>query len=162
MSRRNGLVLASLVAIAAAGAASPSVRAKSSEPMLGATVEAIVYADEDPAVSVLNRSNVPALFSLELDGIGWTVAASSFVLEPGMERAVPVSRIGPQEARLRVRVAATAETAPGVQRGEILLESRLLPERPFDPTSLLMAGGALLVLVVGTTSAVVVRRRREP
>jgi hypothetical protein len=54
---------------------------------------------------------------------------------------------------------AEEDPPPGVQRGEILLEARLLPERPFDPTGLLI-GGVLFVLVAGVTAGLVVRRLR--
>jgi len=149
--RRAAVALASLVALAAAGAA--SVSADAGEPMLGATVEAVIYADEDPAVSVLNRSNVPAEFRFEIDGLGWTIAEESFVLQPEEGRAVALSAIGHDEARLLVRIASPDEPAPGLQRGEILLESRLLPERPFDPLPWVLVA-VLLGAIVGASVAV--------
>jgi hypothetical protein len=48
---------------------------------------------------------------------------------------------------------AEAEPAPGVQRGEILLEARLLPERPFDPLPWAIAA-ILLGAIVGASVAV--------
>lgn len=156
MIRRALFALVALAALAAAGAG--GVRA--GEPALGATVEAIVYANEDPAVSILNRSNVPGLFSVSTEGFGWSVSDQPFVLEPDEQRDVPLVGIGDAEGSLLVHVVAAETPPPGVQRGEIVLEVRLLPERPFDWRALLI-GGSLFVLVVGVTAATVVRRLRS-
>lgn len=119
-----------LAAIAAAGAA--GVRAADT---LGATVEAVLYADEDRTLTVLNRSSGRAVFAFEPSG-GWSVEPEVLTLTPDEQASVEVAAIGDDGAPLAVRVTGAAPVPDGAQRGELLLTSTLYTERPADPLRL--------------------------
>ena len=148
------LVLLVLVALAAAGAGSVSA----AEPTLGATIESRLYADEDRELAVINRSNVPAVFTFAPSG-GWQLDTSAMTLAPDESASVTVTQVGRVDgAPMEVRIGAEATPAPGQQRAEIALTATLWTERPAD-YALLIAIAALVT--VGVTVVAASRLRRN-
>jgi hypothetical protein len=134
------LVVASLVALASAGAT--SVRAAEGDE-LGATIQSRVYVDDGGAMIVWNQSSVPARFTFE-PAPGWAVEPPAVNLEPDEQKTVSVTGDGEDGAGIDVRVMAVAAPPPGVSASEIVLTSRVFYEAPVDWARL--AGQVLLAL----------------
>jgi hypothetical protein len=115
---------------------------------LGASIQALLYADEERTFAVRNRSTVTANFRFEAEG-DWAVEPTMLTLEPDERGSVEVTRIGTDGASLAVRVQMAGPQTAGQQRGEILLTARLFARRPFDPTSLILPALLLVAIAVG-------------
>lgn len=152
--RRVVVVLASVAAIAAAGAG--GIRA--AEPELGATVEANVYTDEDPRLTVWNRSNVEARFELLPSG-GWTVDPAVLVLRPDERREVAVGGAGDDGATVAVIARSVAPAPPGRSESVVRLEARVYHARPLDAAQLVLGILAALAVVLVVARGLVALRR---
>lgn len=152
--RRVVVTLASVVAIAAAGAG--GVRA--ADPTLGATIEADVFLDEDAHLTVWNRSTVEARFDL-IPSAEWTVEPSSLVLAPDEKRDLAIGGSGTDGATIAVIVRGTAPVPQGHSESIVQLEARVFHVKPFDPSPLIW--GALWA-AIATVVAVAILRRTRP
>lgn len=149
-------VLGVLVIFAMAGTS--SARAASPEPALGASVQSIVYANEDRSLTVVNRSTVEALVSF--DGTtGWSTDQASIVLAPDAQGVVKVTGDGEEGGELAVSIGPNATPEPGTTQGKLLLVAHVWHARPFDPSQLV--GLVLLVAFVGGALVlpIVIRRK---
>ena len=153
--------LLALAALSAAGAVSVKAAAASPEPMLGASVEAAIYADEDRHLTVLNRSNVAAVFTVQTSAAGWEIGPQTLTLDPEQQAAFDISEIGLEPGTAQVRVVSVDPPVPGTQRGELLFETRLFLERPADWRPLVVAGLVLALVAVVAAGAVLRRTRHD-
>lgn len=122
---------------------------------LGASVSAIVIADEDPSFHIVNRGAVPMTFTATAPD-GWGVTPASIELVPGAEGVITLTGSG-DEGMATVYGAQThpaSGDATAIRFGSI----RVMQTRPFDPTRYLP--GVLVALVVLTIVGVSLRRWR--
>lgn len=146
-------VLASVVAIAAAGAG--GVRA--ADPVLGASIESSIFLSDNARMTILNRSTVEARFDLS-SADGWTLTPSSVVLAPDESTTVDIGGSAPDGSRIAVVVRATASAPPGHSESILQLEARVYHARPFDPSPWIWR--TLFAAIVATTVVIVLRRTR--
>lgn len=121
------LVVASLVALASAGAA--GVRAAGTD-TIGATVQTRVYIEDSRALSVRNSSTLTTRFTFNADG-GWIVEPQTVEVEPDEVATVHVLGDGEDGASVTVTVEAVQRDATG-DHSILAFTSLVYHEAPFD------------------------------
>lgn len=113
---------------------------------LGASVSAIVIADEDPAFHIVNRGAVRMTFDATAPD-GWGVSPASIELDPGAEGVINLTGSG--DAGLATvygrATVPSAGDATAIRFGSI----QVMQTRPFDPTRYFpMIGGSIVALAL--------------
>lgn len=151
LSRAALTVLAVLsILLGAAGA----VRAAEPTPLpdtMGASVSAIVIADESPSLHVTNRGSVETTFTATVPD-GWGITPASITLTPGQEGVLTLTGRG--DAGLATVYGAQTHPRTGDATAIRFGAIRVMQTRPFDPMrylptvlyALLALGVVLLVL----------------
>jgi hypothetical protein len=133
-------LLAVLALPVGAGAAEPAT--------LGAalTPTPLIF-ESTPWLRIENRSTVPAVVVLSIDGEGWRLDRSRLVLDLGERDTVTVSKAGTASGTVYARVSAR-DRVPGQESGELVLSVPLQhqPPPPAAPLWLLLLVPLVLLL----------------
>ena len=154
---RIGIALVTLVALASAGAT--AVRADEPPDTLGATVTASVYVDVSRELTVVNRSTVAVIVTVEPSG-GWTVEpAEPQSVAVGGSMTVRITGDGEDAASIDIRLRPSATAAVGSESAEIVLGARVYREFRAPPGAPPWALPAVLVMLAVVLFGLLVARR---
>jgi hypothetical protein len=127
---------------------------------IGGSVQSRVYLADSRSLAVLNRSTIPARFTVEPSG-GLTAEPASLTLEPGEEgRFTLAGEVAPDApVRLTVRLEQLAEHV-GAETTALAFGVTVSDVRPPDPSDLLplILAGLLALAVVLTAARRTLRR----